>query len=1199
MLNVIPRPIQEMVLRGDRRMTCSATALFADVSGFTSMTESLMAYGRKGADALSGILNGIFSGAVEDILRHGGCILYFQGDALAALFPPAASDSALICAERLSGRFGSGRLVRTDLGEWEVSVRIGVAAGAIEWGILGNSRLTHFTRGAALGRAVELAAACEPGGVLSDTSSSPSAGNCTSCSLSGRIHRKVAARFTPGEILESRLTGEFRDIVPVFLNLRGDPAELDLLIEQSLDLAGTYGGFWSGIFFPMEVAHALVLFGAPVSSEDNTSRACDFALELSGRLGGSVKAGLSAGMVYAGITGSSRRCSYTVFGDTVNTAARLVQVCDWGGVLAASSVASRTGSTFEWGDGDLLTLKGRSTTTGVMRLIRRIETGSWDFKGEMVGRRRELRLLARRLAPLLEGNAGGTTIIYGEAGVGKSRLLSEAVGALGDRSQTFIMRCDEMKGRSLGPVSGLLRNVFRQGAPSSRTENRFVFLSRVQDLRSDLSRLGTADAGRASADLERVVPVLESVLGLGPDLDYTESGRFERVVHAVTTLTRCLALIRPLVLVVEDLQWMDRDTERLLEQLRPAISDLPSTLLATSRFRDDGSRPELEPMLDSDLALELGEMDRDGAGKLMSYRLHGPVSNELFDFLWEQTGGSPFFVEQFCMFIEDEGMLRTGREGLRFVPGRPLVPSGIRDLLVARMDRLNVRLRELVLTASVLGTEFDVRVLTAASDEGSTRAMLDQGVSNRLWTRISETTLAFEHSLLRRAAYGMLMPGRLRKLHSRAAEAILDVNRMATGPVAGRAAMHFHTAERSEDAMEWGLVALSYAAELNLNGEVLDWSERLRDWLEGTEDDQGAVLLDILENRNQALNTLGRRSEQLINLEEMLEICSGSDSEMRMPGICKLLGDYHYVTGDLAEASSWYSRGMELARRNDDKSMEGVLMGNMGILHAVQGRARLAMQHYEEAKGIHRATGNRRMEGIVTGNMAILLRQHGKDTMKEAHSHYLEALHIHREVGNRTGEGAVLLGLGNLETASENEEKAREHYLQALEIDREVGHRRNEGYVLVALGILETIGGNFDRALVYLREGLDVQREIGDLGGEALVLTHIGITYSKLEDGASAQRFLLEALEVRRRIGDRRGICIVLGNLGEVLIASGDRDGAKVKYLEAVAIVEELDLPQGEMEGVVELYTSLRSSGASSESIPFPGGWNPPEVNPG
>ena len=112
------------------------------------------------------------------------------------------------------------------------------------------------------------------------------------------------------------------------------------------------------------------------------------------------------------------------------------------------------------------------------------------------------------------------------------------------------------------------------------------------------------------------------------------------------------------------------------------------------------------------------------------------------------------------------------------------------------------------------------------------------------------------------------------------------------------------------------------------------------------------------------------------------------------------------------------------------------------------------------------------------------------------------------------------------------------------------------------------------------------------------MLTHIGITYWKLEDLVSAERFLLEALEASRRVGDRRVVCIVLGNLGDVFMASGDPDGAMVKYLEAVAIVEELNLPQGEMEGVVELYSSLLSSGIPADSLPFPTTWHPPEASP-
>ena len=391
MFNVIPRPVQELYLNNGRSSAGEGIILYADISGFTSITESLLEHGKKGAAVLSGILNKVFSRTINEIYSSGGIVAEFEGDAIIAVFPASSPEAAYHAAASLQRYFEREAIWKTDIGKWPVSVKLSLSYGQVEWGIIGEHRLAHFIQGSALEAAARTSAASSAGtigihpgfsdliwnkyGKLPDELTDTGVRREQLCLH--RILKRVASKFVSENVLSSRLTGEFRSVTPVFIDIRSkNDKDLRECVSFILSTASIYGGELNGLYCSnTDYATALVLFGAPVSWENNTSRAFEFSQKVLDELGNSIRAGISEGTVYAGITGSSQRCVYTVYGDTVNTAARLVSIAEYGEILVTEKAIGNQGQRYTFSNSRRW-LPGGNRTTFV--------SVDWTFLGRQV-----------------------------------------------------------------------------------------------------------------------------------------------------------------------------------------------------------------------------------------------------------------------------------------------------------------------------------------------------------------------------------------------------------------------------------------------------------------------------------------------------------------------------------------------------------------------------------------------------------------------------------------------------------------------------------------------------------------------------------------------------------------------------------------------------------------------------------------------
>lgn len=1231
MLNVIPRFIQQRRSAGENHGRLTGGVVFADLSGFTAITERMMSQGAQGAEVLSEVINQLFRPLIRRVNDHGGFVVNFAGDAFTALLrrPGDALLLSLEIGERFRGRGGS---FRTALGDFELSCRVGAAHGAVEWGVVDvGERSVYYFRGEPLRAAAGAIEDTPRGAVVFDDSLLRAGGGNRWVLRSGiekheppaRLRPTVVRRFVPEEVLQSRLGGEFRDVAPVFVGFRGfgERAELHRFIAGAVEESARYGGFLNGLFFGDKGPNLFVIFGAPVSYERNTERAAEFVLALRGRYGDAVRAGLTHGRVYAGITGSRRRCNYTALGSTVNLAARLFSAAAWGEIWTTPTVKGILGGDYGFRDVGRRSFKGVGGELAVAALEGHAGGGGEFFQGEFRGRDAEAAELRTFLAPLGEGRCAGVHYVYGEAGIGKSRLVHEVTASAGDELQTLVLQTDGILRRSFNPFVYALERYFAQSAETGTAENRQRFTERFAALCDELAALDDPRAAAVVEELRRLESLPAALLGLPMEGSLYERldarGRLENTVYALKAFFKGLALLRPTLLILEDLQWLDDDSRAALPQLLRNVDDYPLGLFVTSRLTDEGAKPRLA--FDEELTvaeLLVDSLERTAAVELSEVFLGQPATPELVGFILERTQANPFFLEQFCRYLRENELLEPAPGGCRLT-GRPEgVPAGIRAVLIARLDRLSRKLRELVQTAAVLGREFEVSVLSAMLKGRRVEPLLDDGRNEALWNAVSELLYIFKHALLRDAAYEMQLVKRRRRLHALAAEALRELHGDSPTHYA-ELAYHYERAADRDNAREYLGRAVDRARSEYHNREALELLGRLIPLLDDPEErrrrrrerasiwqligewntaesfhraeleraeqsNEPELLLGALVDMGSFLVMRGDTDEGAELLERCLTLVEKTCSAPLHAKLLFHLGAVNYHRGEYEQALEYYRAALARAEDVGDQQLLADTCNNIGNVYAALGDFKTSAEYYnkdletqrrlESWRGLVRPTYNLGGLGYYTGEYELALRQ------------YKQAYEIASRIGDKRSMAIILGGIGSVFAELKEREKAERYHKLKLSMSKELGDKVGLMFSYANLGIIERELGNYELALDYHRRQQELAVSLGNKMVEAYSYSYIAMVQDELGEFEACQTNYLHAVDCQRELKSSFGTAEALQVLSNFYQRTGRPEQALTTIVETIELLGPLGKPRNLSDCMITKGLILSNLGRFNEA---------------
>jgi class 3 adenylate cyclase/predicted ATPase len=1020
----------------------------------------------------------------------------------------------------------------------------------------------------------------------------------------------VAATAASGwpEAERRQLTVWFCDLVgSTELASRLDPEDMGALMRAYHAACKEMVGRWEGHVAKLMGDGVLAYFGYPHAHEDDAERAARAGLDLVHSVAGisaaghplAARVGIATGLVMVGeLVGEGAAQEQTVVGETPNLAARLQAMAEPGSVVIAAATQRLLGGLFVFDDLGPQNLKGFRDPVEAFRIVAdsdaasRFEALHGRHLTPLVGREHELGLLLERFERAKEGE-GQVVLLSGEPGIGKSRIVRALRARLeNEPSTTVTHHCSSYHTNSaLHPVIRMLE----RAAGFTRDDPAEAKLGKLEALLAQ----GTDDPGPA-------VPLVAALLGLpasGRDLriTWTPQEQKQRTFEVLLDQVAGLARRQPLLLIYEDVHWLDPTTLELLDLLVDRTQRLPALVLMTFR-------PEFRPPWTGRAhvtQLSLSRLVRRH-GTAMVARVTGgkPLPPEVLTQILERTDGVPLFVEEVTKAVLESGLLEDRGDRYELAGALPplAIPSSLQDSLMARLDRL-APVKEIAQIGAVIGREFSHELLAAVADRSEEQlgAALDRLVASELVFRRGDppaATYSFKHALVQDTAYRSLLKSRRQQLHARIATSLEERFPDAVLGEPEVLARHYTEAGLVPQAISYWLSAGRKAAESSADREAsahlkkgLELVEQVADRPEVASRELdlcialGPVLMNLKGSAAPEVGEVYRRAQELCGeigrAEQAFPVLWGlwfnrhTSGQLRIAR--KLASDLievaealpetvfplqgrhaawttHSALGEFAVAQRHIERGLEVYDPDRHPSSAFVYGGHdagvcgysSGALNAwALGRHDRALHLGQESVALAERLGHPFSLAHALCYRAILHQLRGEPEAVAEHVDRLSA-HCARHELRIWARNAEILAGWTMLVNGEAEEGLRQ-FREALEARRATRVTHRQPYYLALLAEALGSAGQPEPAIDAVTEAVELTNSTEDRRWEALVHRVRGdlLLTAQPRNEADAEAALRRAIDVARGQEAKSLELRAATSLARLLAAQGDRRGAR------------------------------------------------------
>jgi len=1003
--------------------------------------------------------------------------------------------------------------------------------------------------------------------------------------------------YTPKHLAEKILTsksaleGERKHVTVLFADLKGsmelladrDPEEarrlLDPVLERMMEAVHQYEGTVNQVMGDGIMA----LFGAPVAHEDHAIRACYAALKMQRwinlyadelqRGGGTpvqIRVGVNSGEVVVRAIGSDLHMDYTAVGQTTHLAARMEQMAKPGSVLV-------TVDTMKLAEGYVrvrplgpVTVKGIEKPTDVYELTgfgparSRLQASAGRGLTRFVGRERELQQLAQALEQAGAGH-GQAVAIVGEAGVGKSRIVWEFTRSHRTHGWLVLESGSVSYGRATPhlPVIGLLKAYLRIEERDDQREIR----ERVAGKLLTLDRT-----------LEPALTPLLALLDVPVDdaawdaLDPPQ--RRQRILEAVKRLLLRETQVQPLLLLFEDLHWMDSESQALLDSL---IESLPTArVLLLVNYR-----PEYQHAWGSKTyytQLRIDPLPPESAEELLAALVGQDGTLEpLKRVLIERTAGNPFFIEESVQTLVETKVLVGDRGAYRMtkVPEAWQIPATAQAILAARIDRLPPEDKRLLQAASVIGKDVPFTLLQAIAEvpENSLRQGLTRLQASEF---LYETSLfpdleyTFKHALTHEVAYGSVLQDRRRALHARIVEAIEALHPDRLAEQVERLAHHAFRGEVWEKAVTYLRQAGAKALARSAYREAVTWFEQALTALHPLPDTRQKIerAIDLRLDLRQSLFPLDEVATIWRYLQEAEGLARTLDDPRRLGWVSAYMCGHHLHTGGhVTEVRTFAQRVEAIAERLGDVPLQIAaqyyLTGASHLSGDYRGTEHICRKLMQSVHGqrTHERFGLAVFPAVMArAHLACALAERG--AFDEGDAHGQDAIRIAEALDHPYSAVFGCLELAYLKSVRGELSQAAGLLERAVAQCREWNITSHIPITMAPLGHVYALSGRIAEGVSCLQQALAAYESAGTGFHHSLGVEQLGEAYLLADQVENARTCADRAVMLARGRGERGYEAWAMRLLGEIAAHRGRPDlaTAAAHYGAAMTLASELEM---------------------------------------
>jgi len=1215
----------------------SAAVLFADISGFTALTERLAQQGPAGAEDLTQELNTYFGQLIDIIIHYGGDVVKFAGDALTAIWTTSL-DIEKTEEESISGltrqAAACALAVQTALKNHrttdgvQLSLRIGLGAGNVAAMHVGGvyGRWEFVITGSPLNQVSQAEAKAQPGEVVL----SPEAWDLVEAYATGQVlsdgYTRLATisaetevvppespevslavetalrAYLPGAILTRLAAGqrgwlaELRWVTVLFINLPNltytTPLDQAQMVMQALQTAlYRYEGSVNKISVDDKGATLVAALGLPpLAHEDDASRGVQAALTMQAALqdlNWRCAIGVTTGRAFCGVVGNETRREYTMMGDVVNLAARLMQAA--GGKLPVSEntppilcdkttyEVAQTQVTFE----TLSPIQVKGKAQPVLIYRPKFETptpqsktvGRYRPKTTMVGRTTEKMILSDKLQNLLRGQ-NNVVIIEGEAGIGKSRLIDDLM-----RREAPAFGVDSLLGAgdAIEKTTAyhawwpIFREIFNV------TDTSDIHLARHQ-VQGQLSILAPA--------MVEWAPLLNAVLPLDfPDNDVT--ALIEGKTRAENTQALLVQILNekqgraPLLLVIEDAHWLDSASWALLQQIKDAIHPL-LIVIAT--------RPmiEMQPVMATALPTEYKQLLADPNTQHLQLEAL-PLKEALFlicqhlgtdnlpepvaTYILEKTEGHPFFSEELAYALRDNGLIKIiNGECHLAVEIDDLhtlnFPDTLQGVITSRIDRLTPPQQLALKVASILGRVFAFQILRDVYPIDADKPYLSDNLDTleRLDLTPMETpepdlTYIFKHIITQEVAYNLMAFAQRRQLHQIVAEwyertyadelasfypLLAHHWRKATAGQEVEARLVFKTVDYLQKAGDASARIYANTEAITYYRHALNLIKQVKiDTL--SENDTNEQLSQLYTRLGRVLELNSQFDEALKNYGEMEQLANErGDQPMALAAMMAQVTIYSTPTPlhDPARGQTIGEETLALARKLGDQAAEAKTLWNLALANYWSAHPSEGIKYGKQAATLARQLDLSELLAFVLNDLGMLYMsvahlEQAKVALQEAEALCRELNNLPMLINSLNMAYATHVFAGEYDQAIALSE-------EGLQISQATNNLWGQSFSQMIIGWAYWEQGQPDRAIVTAQESLRLSKLAGFIAPQVLAASALAAVYASLgaiEPGLETAQQALRAAETQFphyrsfSLGALTQLHLLNGNLAEAEIA--------------------------------------------------------------